>query len=136
MAHFSTNILCPCGSGIKYKKCCQKYHKGAYPPTALLLMKSRYSAYALKQSLYIIKTTHPQNSDYTTQIHEWKKSIERFSEETDFLGLKIIEVIEETKSDEAYVTFHAFLSTGELREKSHFLKVADQWLYLDGLFEV
>ncbi len=54
MAKPSPNLPCPCGSGLKYKKCCQKYHKGALPSTALLLMKSRYSAYALGLADYIM----------------------------------------------------------------------------------
>ena len=52
----SKNSKCPCGSGKKYKECCYKYHKGANPPNALLLMKSRYSAYAAGDAKYIIKT--------------------------------------------------------------------------------
>ena len=49
MKKFSINSPCPCGSGGKYKKCCQKYHKGALAKDALTLMKSRYSAYALNE---------------------------------------------------------------------------------------
>ena len=64
MKRISPNTLCPCGSKTKYKKCCAIYHKGAVPKTALLLMKSRYSAYAVNNSAYIVKTTHPNNPDY------------------------------------------------------------------------
>jgi SEC-C motif-containing protein len=39
---FSINNPCPCGSGVKYKKCCAKYHKGLVAKTALELMKSRF----------------------------------------------------------------------------------------------
>jgi len=53
----SINSLCPCGSKIKYKKCCGKYHKGLVAKTALELMKSRYTAFAIGEINYIIKTS-------------------------------------------------------------------------------
>lgn len=127
----SPNILCPCGSGNKYKKCCSRYHKGAFAPDALSLMKSRYCAYAVGNSSYIIKTTHPDNPDYTTDLKSWKESILRFSRQTNFLSLEIINFIEE---EETFVTFIARLSSGELKEKSRFLKLHGQWLYIDGEF--
>ena len=54
---FSPNNPCPCGSGKKYKKCCQIYHKGKIAKSALELMKSRYSAFAVGDIDYIIKTS-------------------------------------------------------------------------------
>jgi SEC-C motif-containing protein len=126
----SPNASCPCGSGSKYKKCCAKYHKGALAPDALLLMKSRYCAYALGNSRYIIKTTHPDNPDYSDDIKTWNESILNFSRQTNFLSLEIIEFLEGEK--EAFVTFTARLSSGDLKEKSRFLKLRDRWLYIDG----
>ena len=131
MAKVSPNIPCPCGSQKKYKKCCAVYHKGALAPNALILMKSRYSAYATGNADYIIKTTHPENPDFTTERTSWKKDIDIFSKHTEFLGLKIIEFID--GEEEAYVTFEASLSSGLLTEKSRFLKSDERWLYVDGL---
>ncbi|QOR61518.1 YchJ family protein [Sulfurovum sp. ST-21] len=130
----SPNLPCPCGSGFKYKKCCQKYHKGALPATALLLMKSRYCAYALGLADYIIDTTHPDNDDFTDDTVRWREEILAFSRGTLFLSLSII-TFSETES-EAYVTFEAKLSSGLLREKSRFLKEKGKWLYYDGDFTV
>ena len=125
-------MLCPCDSGNKYKKCCSKYHKGAFSPDALSLMRSRYSAYAVSDSSYIIKTTYPDNPDYTSNIKNWEDSILSFSKQTNFLGLEIIEFID--GEEEAFVTFNARLSSGELKEKSRFLKCYGRWLYVDGAF--
>lgn len=108
------------------------YHKGALPKTALLLMKSRYSAYAVGDSNYIIKTTHPNNADYTTDTKNWKESIDIFCRGTDFLGLEIVEFID--GEEEAFVTFRAKLSSGDMVEKSRFLKVKGRWLYERGEF--
>ena len=125
------NTPCPCGSKVKYKKCCQRYHKGATPPTALLLMRSRYSAYAVGESGYIVKTTHPNNPDYSEDVATWRESIQQFTENTEFLGLEIVEFIE--GEEESFVTFKAQLSSGEMVEKSRFLKVEGCWLYVDGI---
>ena len=129
----SPNLPCPCGSGQKYKKCCQKYHKGARPANAELLMRSRYSAFAYGLADYIIKTTHPNNSDHTTDIKRWKDEILSFCKHTSFLGLKVTGFTDGEK--EAFVTFEASLSSGMLQEKSRFLKENGRWLYVDGTWE-
>ena len=133
MKKTSPNSPCPCGSKKKYKKCCQPYHKGAKAKTALLLMKSRYSAYAVGESNYIVKTTHPNNPDFTDNIKAWRESIKSFSEVTDFLGLEILEFVD--GENEAFVTFKALLSSGEMVERSRFLKEGGEWLYERGEFE-
>jgi SEC-C motif-containing protein len=129
----SPNAPCPCGSGGKYKKCCQRYHKGALAPDALTLMRSRYSAYAAGSADYIIKTTHPNHPDHALGRSKWKEEILTFSKHTDFLSLHIIDYLD--GETEAYVTFEAKLSSGLLKEKSRFLKEDEQWLYVDGEYE-
>jgi len=126
----SPNIPCPCGSGLKYKKCCQRYHKGALAPDALILMKSRYSAYAVGESRYIIATTHPDNPEYRADQKGWREEIDLFCRHTDFLGLEIMAFTD--GRSEATVTFRAILSSGEMLERSRFLKEGARWLYLDG----
>lgn len=128
----SSNAPCPCHSGKKYKQCCQPYHKGTIPATALALMRSRYSAYALGLAGYIIETTHPDNPDYTDNTPEWETGIQEFCRGTRFLGLKIIDFTD--GPTEAFVTFEANLSHGILKEKSRFLKVDGRWLYESGTF--
>jgi SEC-C motif-containing protein len=132
MKKISPNAPCPCGSRQKYKKCCLIYHKGKNPKTALLLMRSRYSAYAVGNSSYIVKTTHPNNANYTTNIIAWKANIEVFCRDTEFLGLEIIETIE--TEGESFVTFRAKLSSGDMVERSRFLEIGNQWLYESGNF--
>lgn len=131
MKKISPNTSCPCGSKMKYKKCCLPYHKGAIPKTALLLMRSRYTAYAVKNSTYIMKTTHVNNGDHSSNTKAWKESIDLFSKETTFSSLKILECIEGT--EESFVTFQAELSSGSMLEKSRFLKVDGFWFYESGV---
>jgi len=130
MKKLSTNAPCPCGSGVKYKKCCQKFHKGAKAKNALELMKSRYSAYATNNAYYILTTTHPNNPDFTNDTQRWLDDIAYFCHHTRFLGLKIVEFIE--GESEAFVTFRATLSGGEMIEKSRFIKEDEAWYYESG----
>ncbi len=95
-------------------------------------MRSRYSAYALGLYDYIIKTTHPDNNDFNPNSQNWKNEIEDFCQTTQFMNLSIHEFMD--GDNEAFVTFCATLSSGELNEKSRFLKIGEQWLYESGEF--
>ncbi len=127
-------ILCPCGTGKSYQDCCKKYHDGLLAPTSLDLMRSRYSAFALKNPEYIIHTSHPKNPAFTTNKEAWKGDILDFCEKTDFQKLEILDFSE--KEEVGYVTFIAFLSQQgrdvSFQEKSRFEKLNQQWLYRDG----
>jgi len=132
----SGNSFCPCGSQKKYKHCCRIFHYGENPKSALELMKSRYSAFASNDSLYIINTTHRDNSDFTQDTKAWQEDIHNFSKQSDFRKLEIFDFID--GEDEAYVTFKATIFQGGIDvtfiEKSKFLKVDNQWLYYSGEF--
>lgn len=132
MKKLSSNDPCPCGSGVKYKKCCARFHKGALAPDALSLMKSRYSAYAVGDARYIIRTTHPENPDYSEDRKAWREEILNFCRANDFLGLEILDFssIDEKR---ATVEFVATLSGGVIREKSLFLMEDGEWLYHSAL---
>jgi len=95
-------------------------------------MKSRYSAFYLNLPKYIIKTTHPNNPDFSNDIKQWTKDIVEFSTNCDFISLEILE--SNPYSDtEATVTFKAnIFSNGEdisFIEKSQFYKLNNRWLY-------
>ena len=53
----STSI-CPCGSGNLLDACCGHYHAGHPAPCASALMRSRYSAYTLRDEPYLRATWH------------------------------------------------------------------------------
>jgi SEC-C motif-containing protein len=126
--------LCPCCSGLHYEACCAPYHQGKKAENALLLMRSRYSAYALDQPEYIMLTTHPKSPLYLKDKTIWSKQIRHFTMNTQFLQLKILD--SKVGELESYVTFMAYLKQGGLdasfKETSRFLKENDQWLYLMG----
>ncbi len=126
--------LCPCYSGKMYEMCCKPFHFGQDPLTALELMRSRFSAYALGLCEYIIKTTHPKNLQVCHDTHRWAQEISEFCAHTQFKNLDILEF--EHKGEFATVTFFADLIQNEkdvsFTEKSIFEKVHGRWLYLSG----
>ncbi len=129
-----TSAICPCGSGKSYEECCQPFHQGLLPDTALKLMRSRYAAYALNLPDYIIKTTHPTHSQYCRDLALWRRQISEFSLHTHFKKLEILDFKE--VENEATVTFVAHLLQNEqdvtFTEKSWFDKVDGVWLYRSG----
>ena len=121
----AVNNLCLCGSKIKYKECCSKYHKGLVAKTALVLMKSRFTAFAIGKIDYIIKTSTFQN-DFD--------DLKSFSDSCEFKKLEILEFID--GNNNAYVTFKATLfcedNDNSFTEKSKFIKKDDKWYYESG----
>ena len=53
------DLACPCGRGDTYDSCCGRLHAGAPAPTAESLMRSRYSAFAVADAGYLLRTWHP-----------------------------------------------------------------------------
>ena len=119
-------MMCPCHSKNLYAECCQSYHEGMVAENALKLMRSRYSAYALSLADYIMQTTY-----HIPSSKEWREDILKFSQNTNFKDLTILEFIDGEK--EATVTFRAKLFQNgkdvSFTEKSLFIKENDHWLY-------
>ena len=125
---------CPCYSGNPYEACCQPFHLGKKPDTALQLMRSRFAAYALCLPEYIIHTTHPASPQFCPDAREWVRKISEFSSYTVFRGLEILGLQE--SSSFATVTFVAHLIQDNkdvsFTEKSYFEKMKGKWLYQSG----
>jgi len=120
--------ICPCSPEKKFTLCCEPYlNNNAHPATAEILMRSRYTAYVLHNTDYLLATWHP-----TTR----PKSLE-LQQEIKWLGLKVISSHEGMENDTSgTVEFvarnklagHAF----RLHENSRFLRENGRWYYLDG----
>lgn len=125
---------CPCGSGLFYPDCCQRFYQGALPENALQLMRSRYTAYVLDKPDYIIHTTHPASPQYNVNKFLWKKQLSQFSKNSVFNGLQILDFKEHETL--ATVTFTAYIHQQErdatFTEKSFFEKKGNSWLYRGG----
>jgi SEC-C motif domain protein len=121
---------CLCGSPLNYQQCCGLYHSGVKTPaTAELLMRSRFSAYALHNADYLQASwdsnKRPKHIDFSKDTTQW-------------LRLEIISVKKGQLNDEkGIVEFKAYyLLDGEesvMNEISRFKKVAGRWFYFDGV---
>ncbi|NBV76000.1 MAG: zinc chelation protein SecC, partial [Methylococcaceae bacterium] len=68
---------CVCGSGLDYNNCCGPFHANtAAAPTAEALMRSRYSAYVLRNSAYLEQTwdagKRPAKIDFSKETAIWQ----------------------------------------------------------------
>ncbi len=123
----SPNDDCPCGSGLKYKKCCRVLHQGVPAQTPEALMRARYTAYALDRADYIMQTTHPDGPHYQADTAKWKRELEAFTHATRFAGLQILAAAGDT------VTFRATLFVKDrdasFTERSLFRQHEGRWKY-------
>jgi len=123
-------MLCPCDTGKQYTLCCEPYHKGAPAPTALCLMRSRFSAFKLRNADYLMQTLH---SDFHGE--DEREALSASLAQTDWRQLHIHSA-NDVNSSEATVEFSAYYQDGPslsgIRELSRFKKIDDQWLYCDG----
>jgi SEC-C motif-containing protein len=121
---------CPCGSGNSYRHCCCNYHSGElYPATAEALMRSRYTAYVLKNADYLLGSwspkTRPVQIDFSMPAVNWS-------------GLEIIAIKKGTATDDkGMISFKAFYKADGkdhvMNEVSRFSKIAGRWYYVDGI---
>lgn len=125
--------LCPCGSAQDYSLCCQRYLSGAeLAPSPSHLMRSRYTAFVMKDAEYLIKTWHPDchPADFREEI------VTSLAGDTEWLGLTVFAADNGNQPNEGYVSFVARFreqnKNGAIIERSRFLKENGQWYYIDG----
>lgn len=115
---------CPCGKGL-YAQCCEPLHAGAPAATAEALMRSRYAAYVLKLTPYLLATWHE-----TTRPAELSME----DEPTRWLGLDVRQHV--AKENTATVEFVARYKVNgrafRLHEISRFMREGQRWYYVDG----
>ncbi len=120
---------CPCQSSENYQNCCYPIHEGQSPVTAEILMRSRFSAFALENFEYLIASWHS-----TTKPPEILKE----DPPLQWIYLKIIKTEVENERGESFVTFEARYrengKAGKFIEKSRFIKEDGFLKYLDGEF--
>ncbi|MBF4636030.1 SEC-C domain-containing protein [Agreia pratensis] len=123
---------CPCGSGLTYGECCGPLHNGATSaPTAERLMRSRFSAFAMGDPAYLLRSWHPDARPASIEIDP----------DTRWLWLEIVRTERGSERDsDGVVEFRAKYrvdapegrSSGVQHEVSTFARVAGEWVYVDG----
>jgi SEC-C motif-containing protein len=118
-------LACPCGLGDEYESCCGRLHAGGRAPTAESLMRSRYSAFAVGDAGYLLRTWHPSGRPRTLSLDpalQWTR-------------LAILETRDGGLFDATgTVTFRALFvqhgKRGVVAETSRFVRPDGQWAYL------
>ncbi|MGV0814347.1 YchJ family protein [Mycolicibacterium boenickei] len=124
----SSDEHCPCGTGHPYDDCCGPLHAGTRPAaTAVALMRSRFSAFAVGDVDYLLTSWHPDTRPADLSLDEtltWRR-------------LQIVDTDAGGEDDTTgVVEFRAqYVQGGNrhiLHERSRFERVKGQWRYLDG----
>ncbi|WP_329494327.1 YchJ family protein [Kitasatospora herbaricolor] len=125
----SPAAACPCGLSATYGDCCGRFHRGeAAAPTAERLMRSRYSAFVVRDEAYLLRSWHPRTRpaavDFDPELSWQRLEVHATTEGGPF-------------HHEGTVNFSAhFTDEGTpdvLREHSRFVRVDGAWVYLDAL---
>ncbi|MDH5601351.1 MAG: YchJ family metal-binding protein [Gammaproteobacteria bacterium] len=121
-----TPHTCPCGSEQVFEACCGKFiNNKEYPSTPEQLMRSRYSAYVLKNENYLLNSWHeltrPHSLDLSNDSTQWEK----------------LSIISSTENTVHFVAFFSESVNGKenyfyLSENSEFIK-EQNWYYLKGM---
>ncbi|MFC6885569.1 MULTISPECIES: YchJ family protein [Actinomadura] len=119
---------CPCGLGASYGDCCGRLHRGdAQAATAEQLMRSRFSAFAVEDAAYLLRSWHPST----------RPPAVGFGAGTRWRTLTIVRTSGGSPlHTEGTVEFRARYTEdgrpGELHEVSRFVRHGGAWVYLDG----
>jgi SEC-C motif-containing protein len=113
-----------------YENCCQRFHTGTMPaPDAQVLMRSRYSAYTLSLSTYVLATWHPSTRPNAIDLEQDNAGLR-------WLGLSVKDHVQ--SGDTAQVEFVArYKPAGSgraerLHERSRFVRENGIWFYVEG----
>ena len=117
---------CPCG-GVAYAACCGRFIEGGQvPTTAQELMRSRYTAYTLRDEAYLQATWYPRTRPPARLTAD--------QEEMRWIGLDVRRHVQ--SGDEATVEFVARYKINgrahRVHEVSRFVREEGRWYYLDG----
>ena len=129
----TTNKNCFCGKTSVFERCCQPIITGKVAAqNAEELMRSRFSAYVIKDYAYILLT-------YTTE-QRGKLTVSELANSakgTQWLSLQVLS--HHSEADTAQVEFKAYYQIDQdyyvMHELSDFVRVQKKWLYSTGLIQ-
>lgn len=130
------SVVCPCGGvpqGSSLGSCCGPVVSGeVVAPTAELLMRSRYTAYAVGAGDHLFRSWHartrPDDVDPDDRVR--------------WVGLEVLEVVDGGPDDtDGVVEFRAHWVSddddptrrGEVHERSAFTRRGGRWVYVEAL---
>ncbi|MFY1693357.1 YchJ family protein [Plantactinospora sp. WMMB782] len=117
---------CPCGLGSAYEECCGALHQGrTAAATAEALMRSRFSAFAVGDSGYLLRTWHSSTRPERLVLDPanlWTR--------LDVLDSERGGMFDTTGTVEFRAHYRRSGRPGELHERSRFGREDGQWRYL------
>jgi SEC-C motif-containing protein len=119
---------CPCGRGLGYEECCGCLHRGGEAPTAELLMRSRYAAFAVGDVPYLLRTWHTSTRPARLELDA----------DVEWLGLDVIgstagSAFETEGTVEFVARFRVGRREGSQHERSRFTREDGRWRYVGEL---
>ena len=126
--HPADDARCPCGTGGVFGECCGPVlRRERRAATAVALMRSRYTAFAVGDTEHLLASWHPGTRPpeitIDPEMRWYRLDIEATTGGTPFDATGTVTF-----------TAHYRLATerGTLRESSRFEKLDGSWLYIDG----
>lgn len=122
---------CPCRRGEPFDSCCGPILAGTRPaPTAETLMRSRYTAYVVGDTDYLLRSWHPNTRLDSLELDPDQR----------WLFLEIVGTQRGGPFDDnGTVEFIAHYKLDGVRDAMHelstFVRVDGAWVYLDGTFQ-
>lgn len=119
---------CPCGLPASYPDCCGRLHRGeAAAATAEQLMRSRFSAFAVRDEAYLLRSWDPATRPGTVDFDPGMRW-----ERLEILGSTGGGPFHTEGTVEFRAHYRAGRTAGVLHENSRFRRAAGAWVYLDG----
>ena len=118
-------LTCPCGLGDDYDSCCGRLHAGAPAPTAESLMRSRYSAFAVGDARYLLRTWHQSGRPETLELDPALRWTRLAVLETEGGG-----IFDNTGTVRFRAVYVQDGKRGVLAETSRFIRQDGLWSYL------
>lgn len=117
---------CPCGSGETYGNCCAPLHRGEHTAaTAEQLMRSRFSAFAVGDTAYLLETWHPGTRPPSLRLDpelRWTR--------LDVLAASAGSPFHKTGTVEFRAHYRQDGRRGSMHEHSTFTREGGRWVYV------
>ncbi|MFB6807209.1 MULTISPECIES: YchJ family protein [unclassified Streptomyces] len=125
-------LPCPCGLPAAYPECCGRFHSGAQQaPTAELLMRSRFSAFSVGDTAYLLRSWHPSTRPGRLDLDPGQRW-----ERLEILATERGGMFETEGSVEFRAYYREGRHSGSLHEHSAFTREAGAWVYVGPLSPV
>ena len=124
----SEGPVCPCGAGLPYVDCCGRLHGGdTEAATPEQLMRSRYSAFAMGDADYLLRTWHPTTRPARLELDPRVR----------WVRLEVLRSTGGLLANEGAVQFRAHYvdpdGAAVLSENSRFVRENRRWTYVGPL---